>query len=232
MRYSSAVAFCAVLSLVILQAQAAPANTPPYAVAGALASYTAQGGFIPYFSGVVGNITYTVTSVFGNGSMAVKIFENITAGTDLNPFIATLNRTDRVSNPSIFPAVPISNLSSGHILFQKVEASFLQNNTGSVPAGPFLTMEFTGVGPNDTAVHFWFDRGTGLMVEESSGTSAVELDSTNIATPSGPPAGINGELAYELVFVLAFVVGGGAFLLLRHYYTRSAQAKKEAARKE
>ena len=201
------------------------AASPSYGVPGAFASYTAQGGFIPYFSGVEGNITYTVASVFQNGSMALHIFENITAGTDLNPFIINLNVTDKIDNPKTFPAVSMSNLTSHRIEFQNVSATFIQNATTSVPAGTFLTMEFGGTGSNGTAVNFWFDRGTGLMVEENEGTSAVELDSSNIATPSAPPEGINGEVAYELVFVFAFAIGGGAFLYLRHHYAQAAKAK-------
>ncbi|MDE1857917.1 MAG: hypothetical protein KGI26_02455 [Thaumarchaeota archaeon] len=218
----------AVALLLVLQATSAAAVSPPYASAGAFASYTAQGGFIAYFSGVVGNITYSVAEVFGNGSMALHIFENITAGTDLNPFITTINVTDSVSNPAVFPAVPLSNLSTGHIRFQNVTASFLKNGTASVPAGTFQTIEFTGNGTGGDSVHIWFDRNTGLMVEENSGTSAVELESTNVAIAYGPPGGFNGELAYELVFVFAFVIGGGLFLYMRYYYTRSAQAKKDA----
>lgn len=216
------------ITLVLLLVQLpGPANAapPPYGVAGSFASYTAEGGFIPYFSGVEGNITYTVASVFQNGSMLLHIFENITAGTDLNPFITTLNVTDRVDNPRNFPAVALSNLSSRQIEFQKVSASFIQNATVSVPAGSFLTMEFGGTDANGTTIHFWFDGASGLMIEENGGTSAVQLDSSNIAIPAGPPEGLNGELAYELVFVSAFLVGGGAFLYLRHHYTSSAKSK-------
>lgn len=228
------IAACAGLFIAILAFQssgAAHSATPLYGTPGAYASYTAEGGFIPYFSGVEGNITYTVVSVFQNGSMALHIFENITAGTDLNPFITTLNVTDRLDSPRTFPAVAMSNLSSGHIVFQNVSATFVQNTTASVPAGTFLAMEFGGTGVNGTAVNFWFDRSTGLMVEENEGTSAVELHSSNIATPSSPPAGINGEAAYELVFVLAFVIGGGAFLYLRHHYTASAKTIPTASSK-
>jgi hypothetical protein len=221
----------AISLLVVHAATPAVAASPAYGVAGAYASYTAEGGFIPFFSGVVGNITYTVASVFANGSMALHIFENITAGTDLNPFITTINLTDSISDPRTFPAVPLSALSSGRIEFQNYSATFTGNNTASVPAGTFLTMEFTGEGGNKTAVHFWFDRGTGLMVEEESGTSVVELESTNIATPTGAPGGFSGEVAYELVFVGAFALGGGAFLYMRHHYTRSALAEKRGQKK-
>lgn len=231
LRYLLPGAACFALSLLLVSvfAASAAAAAPAYAVTGAFASYTAEGGFIPYFSGVEGNITYTVASVFGNGSMGLHIFENITAGTDLNPFIVTLNVTDSIGNPRTFPAVPLSNLSSGQIRFQNVSAAFQQNNTASVPAGTFQTMEFTGTGANDTEVHFWFDRATGLMIEENAGTSVVELDSTNVAVPSGPPGGFNGEIAYELVFILAFAIGGGAFLYMRRYYTKSALAKKNSS---
>ena len=205
---------------------AASASTPSYAAQGAFASYTLQGGFIPYFSGVAGNITYTVSDIYANGSMLLHVFENITAGTDLNPFITTLNITDSIQAPKTFPAVPISNLSSRHVEFQNTSATFLQNSTVAVPAGSFTTMEFSGIGPNGTTVHFWFDGITGLMVEENSGTSAVELESSNIAVPTGPSGLIGGELSYELVFIGAFALGGGGFLYLRHHYTSIAQKKK------
>jgi hypothetical protein len=205
-----------------LQAALPAFAAPPYAVEGAFASYTAEGGFIPYFSGVEGNITYTVKSIFSNGSMALSIFENITAGTDLNPFITILNVTDTIQSPRNFPAVPVDNLSSLRVAFQNVSATFDQNSTTSVPAGEFDTMQFSGKGANGTAVTFWFDRATGLMIEESSGTSVMELDSSNIATPVGPPSIYNTEVPFELVFVAAFVIGGGAFLYMRHHYTKAA----------
>ena len=230
MRILHVFAVVALLILTVQSSAAAASAPPPYAVGGAFASYTAEGGFIPFFSGVEGNITYTVLSVLGNGSMALRIFENITAGTDLNPYVTTINVTDSVGDPSTFPAVPVSTLATGHIDYQNVSASFAQNDTSSVPAGTFSTFEFTGRDSNGTSVHFWFDRSTGLMVEENSGTSAVQLESTNIATPVGQAGGFNGEAAYELVFVLAFVVGGGGFLYMRRHYERSAQAKKDAAK--
>lgn len=206
----------------------ASSQGPPYARVGAAASYTAEGGFIAYFSGVLGNITYTVTSLFPNGTMLLHVYENITAGQDLPPFITTFNKTDSVSNPHVFPVVPLSNLSSGRIFFQNVSSSFLVNNTASVPAGVFNTMEFQGKGPNGTTYSFWFDRTTGLVVEENGGASVVELESTNVATPIGPPSGLNGEIPYELVFVIAFAVGGSLFLWIRHHYGRSAAKAKES----
>lgn len=221
---------CLVLLASVL-ALPALASPPPYATEGAFASYTAEGGFIPYFSGVEGNITYTVAHVFPNNSMSLRIFENITAGTDLNPFITLLNVTDSVSHPKIFPAVPVANLTTMHIEFQNVSATFLGNSTASVPAGSFRAMEFQGRGANDTTVSFWFDGATGLMVEENSGTSAVELESSNIATPSGPAGFLDSVLPYELVFVAAFVIGGSVFLYMRHHYTRQA-AKKAAQPKQ
>jgi hypothetical protein len=206
---------------------------PSYAVQGAFASYTAEGGFIAYFSGVEGNLTYTVTRVFGNGSMGLSIFENITAGEDLNPFITTLNITDSVQNPRNFPAVSLDNLSTLHVIFQNVSATFSQNATVSVPAGTFDTLKFVGyqgTGANRTSVNFWFDRETGLMIQESSGASVMELDSTNIAIPIGPPSLLNAEIPYELVFVLAFAVGGTLFWYLRYHYTRDAQKRAASMR--
>lgn len=217
----------ALLTSPIVLASVAP--SPAFASGGAFAKYTAEGGFIPYFSGVAGNITYTVASVFPNGTMALRIFENITAGTDLSPFITTVNRTDSVADPKIFPAVSISNLSSHHIFFQNVSSSFLKNSTASVPAGQFSTMEFTGTGPNRDAYTFWFDGKTGLVVEENGGTSAVELDSSNIATPTGAANTLGTEVPYELVFVFAFIMGGGSFLWLRHHYVKSSPKDHSAA---
>ncbi|MDG6981330.1 MAG: hypothetical protein JRN51_09515 [Nitrososphaerota archaeon] len=205
------------------------ASTAPYAKSGAFASYTAEGGFIEYFQGVLGNITYNVLAVYPNGSMLLHVYENITAGQDLPQTIRTFNSTDSVSNPQDFPAVSLSNLSSGHIFFQNVSSTFVSNDTASVPAGLFDTMKFSGTGPNDTTYTFWFDRGTGLVVEESSGTSAVELESSNIAVPIGPPSGLNGEIPYELVFVLAFAIGGGLFFWMRHHYGSAAQKKTISA---
>ena len=219
------------LLLFVPLSAAAMGQSPPYAHQGAFAAYTAEGGFIPYFSGVIGNITYTVNGVYPNGSMLLHVFENITAGQDLPQTINTFNRTDRVSDPILFPAVLLSNLSTGRIFFQNVSSTFLANNTASVPAGLFNTMEFSGKGPNDTTYNFWFDRSTGLVVEESAGASAVELDSSNIAVPIGPPSGLNGEIPYEFVFVFAFAIGGGLYFWIRHHYGSAANKKRGAAGK-
>lgn len=216
-----AAALCTLVA-VALAAPLTEAASPPFAREGAFASYTTEGGFIPYFSGVSGNITYTVVGVYPNGSMLLRIFENITAGTDLPPILTTLNATDRIQNPRVFPSVPLANLTSGRVFFQNVSASYLQNATVSVPAGQFNTMEFTGQGANDTTTHFWFEAATGLVVEENAGTSAVELDSSNIATPIAPSDLYATEVPYLLVFVSAFAIGGGSFLWLRHHYTKSA----------
>jgi hypothetical protein len=210
----------AVVLFLVLVGPSLPAVHPAslaYAKAGAYASYTAEGGFIPFFSGVSGNITYTVKDVFSNGSMALSVFENITAGTDLPPFITTLNITDSAQYPRNFPAVPPSSLATGLISFQNTTATFYTNATISVPAGTFEAMGFEGTN-NGTTAHFWFDSSTGLAVEMDSGASALQLDSSNIATPAGPPASASGELAYVLVFVVAFVLGGGSYLWVRHHY--------------
>lgn len=218
------------VALVTLQASTPAFAAPPYAVAGAFASYTAQGGFIAYFSGVEGNLTYTITSVFGNGSMKVELFENITAGSDLNPQVNTSTLIDSVQNPKSFPAVPLANMSTLHLVFQSVRADFVQNSTVSVPAGVFDTAKFTGKDSNGTAYTFWFDRATGLMIEESAGTSVMELDSSNIAVPIGTAGFYSSEVPYEMVFVAAFVIGGGLFLYMRHHYTSAAS--KEAMRRK
>lgn len=218
------------IALVILQSPLQAAASSPFAVVGAYASYTGEGGFIPYFSGVEGNITYSVSSVFDNGSMAVHVFVNITAGTDLNPFINETTVIDSVQAPKVFPAVSPAVLSTLHVTFQNVSASFSKNSTVSVPAGLFDTSKFVGKDANGTSVSFWFDRTTGLMIEESSGTSAVELKSSNIATPVGTPSFFNSEAPFELVFVVAFAVGGVLFLYLRHHYTSAAS--REAAKRK
>jgi hypothetical protein len=197
------------------------AKAPVFAQVGTFATYTAEGGFIAYFSGVSGNITYSVANVYDNGTMLLRIFENITAGTDLPPFITTLNITDSTQNPTTFPAVSTSNLSSLQVFFQNVSASFVGNETVSVPAGQFHTMEFTGQ-TNETTANFWFEGTTGLLIEENAGTSAIQLESSNLVTPFAPPDLVSTEVPYELVFVLAFAIGGAAFFYLRHHYTKAA----------
>lgn len=214
-----------VLTFCFLPAQA---QGQRYASVGSYASYTAEGGFIPFFSGVSGNITYTVTNIYGNGSMRLQVFENITAGTDLQPFIVTLNITDSVSHPMNFPAVPPSDLSTGKIFFQNTSASFYQNGTIAVPAGQFKAMEFQGHNVNGT-VDFWFDGATGLALEMDAGAQALQLESSNIATPASVPGAVSAEASYLIVFGSAFLIGGGSFLWLRHHYTKkmpSATPKK------
>jgi hypothetical protein len=227
-------ALALVLAVVLAWSLAAgptSASAPAFSQVGKFATYTAEGGFIAYFSGVSGNITYTVARVNDNGSMLLHIFENITAGTDLPPFIQNFNVTDSIGNPRTFPAVSPSNLSSLHVFFQNVSATFAGNATVSVPAGQFHTMQFTGK-VNDTTANFWFEATTGLLIEENAGTSAVQLDSSNIVAAFAPPDLASTEIPYELVFVLAFAIGGAAFFYLRHHYTsaasRAAPNKKPA----
>jgi hypothetical protein len=217
--------FGAILALaLILLPLAATASSQPtsYASQGAFAAYTGEGGFVAFNSGAVENITYTVTDVYSNGSMLLHVYQNITAGVDLPQTIQNYSRLVQVANPTPLPVVPIANLSTGHIFFQNISSSFIANNTASVPAGIFNTMEFSGKDQNNTVYNFWFDRNTGLLVEEYEGVNALELYSSNIATPVGPPSGLNGEVPYELVFVAAFAIGGGMFIWIRHHYGKAA----------
>lgn len=191
---------------------------PSYAKAGSYAYYDTIGGFIPFFDGVSGNISYRVTNVFNNGSMAVTLSANMTQGNEVPESQVVYNFTESISAPKIFPAVPVSDFSKSSFAFENTTCTLVKNGTATVPAGKFDTLEYSGVNGTSYKVLYWFDRNTGLVIQMAGSGAAMELVSSNIATPIAQPQGLSVTLPYILVFVVTWVVAAAAYLGLKRYY--------------
>src|SRR5579875_2917257 len=192
-------------------------SQPSYARPGSYATYTVLGGFIPFFDGVSGNVSYLVTNVFNNGSMIVRVDANVSEGSEVPTSYSSFNVTDNIFSPRALPIVPLANLSASTLEFENVTCSFVQNTQVTVPAGKFSTVEFRGSGQNGT-VYFWFDQTTGLAVEMSGYAGAFELSSSNIALPAGTPSSFGSTLPYYLVFGGVWTFSAVLFLGVRRYY--------------
>jgi len=194
---------------------------PQYAVAGAFVSYTAIGGFIPFFGGVSGQATYTVTQIFTNGSMLVMLNETISQGEVGSQSNVTSSKyfLDDAYSPSIFPALPSSMLGQYQLTVQGVVCNLTGKASITVPAGTFETYEYIGRDANGTIQYYWFDSTSGVVVEMSSGISAMQMTNSNIAFPASQPAGQSFELPYVAVVLLAWIFMGGLFLWIRRHYS-------------
>src|SRR5579872_3977691 len=142
---------------------------PPYAIPGAYANYTGDGGFIAFMSGVSGNISYFVSAVLPNGSMDLVVTGNLSLGTELGipTSNVSLNLVDTANSPKYFPAIPPAALLSHQIDFQNITCIFVKSSEITIPAGTFQTDEFQGTGVNGSVLNFWFDNTTGLALQMS-----------------------------------------------------------------
>jgi hypothetical protein len=206
-------------SLPVSQAQ----TTPSYAKSGAYAFYDVQGGAVAFFNGVQGNISYTVTDVFTNGSMSVRMGVNISEGDQVAPSAQIFNYTDSIGNPKFFPVVPLGELGSTTITFENTTMSYVKNTRQTVGAGTFETLEYQGTS-NGTTVSFYFDNNTGLAIIELSGDgSVISLESTNVATPISVPDPTTTDLPYILIFVIIFALAGVSYFEISRYYAKQAR---------
>jgi hypothetical protein len=207
--------------------------SPSYAKPGAYALYDVVGGSVAFFTGVQGNISYTVKNVFSNGSMLVRLSLNVTEGDEIAPTYNTYNYTDSILRPKIFPVVPLANLSSHDVTFQNVSCTYVTSQQITVNNLVFQTFEYQGVS-NQSTVSFWFDNATGLAIEEaSSAGSQISLVSTNVATPIRTVDPINASLPIYIVFVAIFAgTGLGYYEINRYYAKRARKDFKKKLKKE
>ncbi len=196
---------------------------PAYAKQGAYALYDVVGGSVAFFDGVQGNISYTVTNVFSNSSMIVKLDVNITQGSEIPATSNTYNYTDNILNPRVFPAVPVANLSSHSILFQNVSCSYVTSQQITVNNMVFQTVEYQGT-ENQTTITYWFDTATGLAIEEASSSGAeISIASTNIATPIKVVDPLSASLPIIIIFMIIFAATGLGYFEINRYYARRAR---------
>ncbi len=195
-------------------------TTVPFAVQGAYATFVAEGGFIPFFSGVNGTISYVVTSVYTNGTMHVTVSTNMSQGEEVPETFQVFNYTDSISHPKVFPAIPTSQLASAQVLFENVTCSYVKSANISVPAGSFSTVEYSGKDANGSQYYFWFDRSTGLAIQMAGGAGAYQLQASNVATPMSIPSGLSTSFPFITVFGTVWVIAAIVFVGLWKYYNR------------
>ncbi|MGI0078527.1 MAG: hypothetical protein ACRECH_02785 [Nitrososphaerales archaeon] len=205
-------------------------NSAPYARVGAFAFYDVQGGAVAFFDGIQGNISYTVTNVFANGTMLVRQEVNISEGDEVQPSAQVFNYTESIQDPKVFPVVPMTALGSSTIVFENTSLTFVKTTkTPPVGAGTFQTLEYQGTA-NGTSVNFYFDSATGLAIYELSGTgSVISLVTSNIATPLSVQDPTNQDLPYILLFVVIFAASGVGYYEITRYYSK--QARKDFKKK-
>lgn len=221
MRLSSIIALAALFAIILTQGENYLfAQSPPYASAGAFVSYTSLGGFVPFFGGVYGDVRYTVVQVFSNNTMQVLLNENISQGELGQESNTTFSRyyLDNVNSPNVFPAVPLSELGQPQLTIQGILCNLSERGRVDVPAGTFQTYEYVGKDSNGTITHYWFDTNTGVVVEMSSGVSAMQLTNSNIAFPSSTQNS-NSSIPYIEVVLLTWAAMTLLFLAIRRHYT-------------
>lgn len=199
---------------------------PPYATVGAQAFYSGNGGFIPFLSGVSGNISYYVSDVYSsNNSMRIFVNENISLGTEagVNTSTISTNLTDSIFAPRTFPAVPPANLTSGELTFENTLCKFVGNAFHTVPAGTFNASEFQGESSNGTVLEFWFDRNSGLAIEMVQAGSYIQLVDSNVAVPVQSQTQLSAELPFILVFVVSWAGAGALFYWIRRHYVKKSE---------
>ena len=201
-----------------------------YAQVGAYAFYTVQGGFVAFFDGIAGNMTYTVTDVFSNGTMSVQVRANTTAGTEINPTYQIFNYTDSISSPRVFPVAPVTELGANQLVFQNLTCNLVGMEKIEVPAGAFNTVEYEGT-VNGTTIDFWFDSVSGLAVQEYSQLSTFQLHSSNIATPVRAIDPLQADIPYAVIFVIVAVVSVVSFFGIRNYYAKEAKRASDKGAK-
>lgn len=232
-RRLAALFFLSIFLIVGLAGVSQAQVTPTYAKAGAYAFYDVQGGAVAFFDGVQGNISYTVTNIFTNGSMIVRLGVNISQGSEVQPSAQVFNYTDSVLNPKFFPVVPAESLGTSTITFENTTLTYVKSQQETVGAGTFQTLDYQGTS-NGTSVNFYFDNATGLAIYELSGTgSEISLFSTNVATPLIVADPTNVALPYILIFIIVFAaVGVGYFEISRYYQKQARRDFKKKLKKE
>ena len=195
----------------------AEAQQPAYAVQGAYVYYNVQGGSIAFMSGVNGSLIYKVIGVFPNNTMSLQVLANMTQGDEVPTSYQVLNYTDNILEPTIFPAVPVANLTANsRLVFENVTCSFVKYQSVPLTPGQFNTSEYQGVDKNGTTYTFFFDRTTGVAVQMYTNQGvALQLQSSNVVAADGPVNSGSQVLPYYEDFAAAFgfaaLVFGGAY---------------------
>jgi hypothetical protein len=214
----------------LLNYSRADSQQPVYAKQGAYVYYNVLGGSIAFMDGVNGSLIYTVTGVFPNYTMRVQVLANVSEGDEAPTSYQVLNYTDSIFEPTIFPAVPLANLSTNSkIVFENVTCSFVKYENVPLDSGQFNTSEYEGVDKNGTAYTFYFDRSTGVAVQMYSAGSAIQLEASNIVIPYAPANSVSQVLPYYEDFAAAFafsaLVFGGAYWYYRAKNKKLALSK-------
>ena len=218
---SSATALAVVYMLILAPSSyGASASSAVFAVQGAYATYAAEGGFIPFFSGVNGTVSYLITAVYPNGTMHVSVSANMSQGNEVPETFQVFNYTDSISSPKVFPVLPAGLLGSRQIRFQNVTCNYVKSTNITVPAGSFATIEYLGKDANGSQDYFWFDQVTGLAVQMAGGAGAFQLQGSNVATPTSIPSGLSTSFPFLTTFGLVWVVAALVFVGLWKYYNR------------
>ncbi|MEM0117736.1 MAG: hypothetical protein QXV32_04760 [Conexivisphaerales archaeon] len=207
-------------------------SLPPYAEAGAFISYTSLGGFIPYFGGVSGDATYTITQVFTNGTMIVLLNETVSQGElgSITNVSTSKYYFDNAYSPSVFPALPVSALGESQVSVQGIRCNLTGQVNITVPAGTFHTYEYIGRDSNGTVTYYWFDQSSGVVVEMSSGVSAMQMVNSNIAFPISTPTPSQSELPYVIVVLASWGAMGALFLFIRRHYTLKTGSREPSGK--
>jgi hypothetical protein len=207
----------------------ATSSSPPYATVGAFANYTGDGGFIPFLSGVSGNLSYLVTNVLSNGSMSLLVTGNLSMGTEVGipTSNVSLSLMDSIETPTYFPAIPPQALLSHQIIFQNITCNFVKNDVVTVPAGTFDSVEYQGTGANNSILDFWFDNQTGLALQMSGTASELQLTYSNIASPLAAQSATNLEIDISAVFIGGWVFAGLLFYAIRRHYIRKSNLRDQ-----
>lgn len=220
------IAFSSLLLLagVVLVAVGTSAGYPAYAKSGAKALYSEFGGFVPFFGGVYGNVSFTVLSVYGNGTMFVRIQANVSQSGNAPPQVLNTTTLDKVYSPTQFPGVPAANLSNQNFEFEHTPLNFVRNTVVSVPGGSYNTTEYSGVSPDGNQTFFWFDRPSGLAVEVSKAGAVIQLMSSNVASPVATQSAVELYLPYVLIVAVLWGGLGAVYILVIRRSVRKAEA--------
>jgi hypothetical protein len=209
----------------------ATTESPVYAKPGAYVFYNVQGGDVAFMAGVNGSLIYKVTALFPNNTMKLQVLANMTEGDEAPTSYQVLNYTDSVTDPKIFPAVPVSILGTeSSLVFENVTCNFVKYQNVSLDQGQYSTLDYKGEDKNGTVYNFYFDRSTGIAVQMySSSGAAIQLAGSNVVEPFAPPiSAISQALPYyedfAAVFLLSGLIFGGAYL-----YYRSKNKKLSAS---
>jgi len=192
--------------------QNSPQTKPPYVFNGAYANYQ-----ITY--SIAGNsVSIPVSYIINNVDESSQTF---TFAQNFGSYLSMLSLssvTGTFSNPSLFPAVSVSDLNmlnQDNAPQDMQGATVTKDVTVSVPAGTFTTDEITLNGGSK-----WVDTSSGLIIQQSGSflgsvypsllSASMQLEKTNVPTNASP----FGMTLYLIIIPIA-VIGGAFFVIKR-----------------